>query len=235
MRAITVCVEYDDYLAITLPQNRKLFDEYLIVTSRHDTNTKQLALANDCKVLVTDAFYQNGAMFNKGLAIERAFDLIGRQGWLTILDADIVLPKNFSEFKGESEYLYSPHRCVLHDVRDYVPGESIGVMRVRDDIEFAGYCQIFNAASSYIKNKRPWYGINWQHAGGCDSYFQNHWPMDRKIRPDWNVLHLGKPEKNWAGRWTERIDGTPASPDARVRRENMFLKVREPWGDRIIK
>jgi hypothetical protein len=234
MRAITVCVEYDDYLAITLPRNRRFFREYLVVTSCDDKATQELAIQYGCKVFVTNAFYEHGAVFNKGLAIERAFDILDRYGWMTILDADIILPPAFETFKGDYNFLYSPRRIIVSDVKRYLTEGLVEPLPVKSDTEFAGYCQIFCCDAPCLQHIRPWYGTDWQHAGGCDSIFQSHWNDIHKIRPEWNVVHLGKTDKNWTGRWTERLDGKANHPDAADRRHTMFHKVRGHWGKKIL-
>jgi hypothetical protein len=73
--------------------------------------------------------------------------------------------------------------------------------------EFPGFFQLFNAEDPAIKNRRPWYGTRWKHAGGCDSDFQNMWSKDNKIKLPFNVLHYGDPGVNWHGRATEYING----------------------------
>jgi hypothetical protein len=73
--------------------------------------------------------------------------------------------------------------------------------------EWAGYSQIFNCADPVLGDS-PWHQVDWKHAGGADSFFQAKWPRDRKIRPDWNVLHLGESGVNWMGRSSNYMDGT---------------------------
>lgn len=73
--------------------------------------------------------------------------------------------------------------------------------------EWAGYSQIFHAEDPAL-GPPPWHEINWTHAGGADSLFQRKWPAHLKVRPPWEVLHLGSAGKNWMGRATPRADGT---------------------------
>ena len=74
MKAITVCVEYDDLLAITLPWNAHAFDHTMIVTSWADKATYELVeKMADCGLAVTpyrtDAFFDDDCSFNKGKAV----------------------------------------------------------------------------------------------------------------------------------------------------------------------
>lgn len=217
MKAIIVCVEYDDLLAITLPRNARHFDEVLVVTSFADGGTEEEAwrartrIGGRVRLHKTDAFYRNGAAFNKGLAMEEGFDVLGRDGWICILDADTLLPDGLSlALEGlKRGHLYSPYRRCLLDPAEYHDDLDWSTLREgpeRQSGEFAGYCQMFHGGDPVLQ-LRPWYGLDWQHAGGCDSEFWWRWPKKRRIRPDFQVLHLGPMMANWAGRQTARLDG----------------------------
>ena len=58
MKSIVVCVEYDDFLAVTLPRNRRHFRHTLVVTSFADLGTQRIARSAGCACYLTDAFYQ---------------------------------------------------------------------------------------------------------------------------------------------------------------------------------
>ena len=73
--------------------------------------------------------------------------------------------------------------------------------------EWAGYSQIFHADDPHL-GPAPWHEIDWVHAGGADSFFQRKWPAECKVRPPFEVLHLGPAGKNWFGRATPLADGT---------------------------
>lgn len=225
MRAILVSVDFDDLLAVTLPHNAPRFDHTLVVTASHDKATRYLVHHTPkASAFVTDAFYRNGATFNKGLAMEEALERIrqeGRPGWLAILDADVILPAfRAADFDAARiGYLYGPRRHILGDPAAFRDGLDWSEFPLAAEREFPGYCQIFHTADPHL-DVRPWYGIDWRHAGGCDSDFQAHWPADRKIRLPWPVLHLGPPVRNWQGRVTPRLDGRPI-PEADDRRQRL--------------
>lgn len=219
MRAAIVCVDYGDILNITLPYNRHHFTEVLIVTTPQDDETQRVAERNGAKVHMTRAFYEGGALFNKWKGLEEGLSGFGRHGLLALMDADILwpreVPRNF-----EPGYLYGPHRYLWTDPRIPVPPENVWrhLQRYRD-YEFPGYSQIFYADDPVLPFA-PWHETNWTHAGGADSAFQNLWPSERKVRLPWPTLHLGTPWDNWAGRVSQRVDGsTPAL--ASVRRETL--------------
>lgn len=92
--AVTVCVNFADFLADTLPVNRPHFDQYVVVTSPEDAATQRLAKRHDCTLVITERFREDGA-FNKGRAINDGLDAADARQWVCHLDADIVLPLLF--------------------------------------------------------------------------------------------------------------------------------------------
>jgi hypothetical protein len=240
MRAITVCHGYDDLLAVTLPLSAPHFDEILVVSHPDDIATAEVvAGVRNARLFTTDAFFRGGAEFRKGLAMEEGFDAFGvrepgADGWLCILDADIVLPpaEVMAEHLAEIRpgYLYSPWRRILADPRQWSPQLDWEAVPRKRDMEFAGYFQLFHLRDPVLK-KRPWYGTRWRHAGGCDSVFMRHWPDRRLKRLDFEVLHLGPDGTNWCGRATPRLDGSiPAGAEQRAAKLKGYFKVREQTG-----
>ena len=171
-RSLVVCVEYDDFLAITLPRNKRHFAQTVVVTRPGDTRTQELAKREGVECYVTDAFFQDGAPFNKGVALEEAFDHIGRDGWLCIWDADTVLPENFSVPAVNEGHLYVPKRRVLEYPTTFRDGMDWGELPSPTKAgAFDGYCQLFHASAVPA---RPWYATDSQHAGLSDSEFSRH-------------------------------------------------------------
>lgn len=214
MNSLVVCVEFDDFLAITLPRNRRHFARTLVVTSCSDTSTQHLAKDNGCECLATDVFYEGGAVFNKGAAVEKGLDVLGRDGWFCMWDADIVMPESI-EFQASCDSLYSPFRKTIppglfRDDLDWALLTNMGPTPG----EFPGFFQLFHSTAA---GPRPWYSTSWTHAGGYDSDFQKKFGEEQLKRPPFVVLHLGPsvdighdmPDRvgeNWCGRVTRRID-----------------------------
>jgi hypothetical protein len=211
LTGICICVNYDDFLSITLPENMKHFDKYIIVTSEKDTKTIQLvkdyALENkQVELLKTELFYLNGASFNKGAAIRRAQTSISRNKqiqWICIIDADIVLPPDFRDICKKQckniHLLYGAKRVNYDTYDDYInnkcanaddPGGGIGI----------GYLQIYYQTIS----KPKLYSTRYQTAGTCDMDFKRLWPSPKQWRDiGVNVKHLGESWRNWQGRITK--------------------------------
>ena len=252
MNGITVSVDYADLLAITLPRNAKHFGKVLVVTTEGDGDTLSVVAGiPNAEVFVTDAFYRDGADFNKGLAIEEGLDVLGREGWLCSFDADILIPKTWPTppvIRGRTETLYAPHRRIVSGdlLRSLVLArelEALGLSRgescdwvsaiekvlhkkaprYNEPWEFAGAFLLWHASAPHLQGKRPWFGTNWRHAGGYDSDFYFAWPEDKRYRLPWDVLHIGDHGQNWFGRQTKYLDGTDpvGAAERRAKMENL--------------
>ena len=247
LRAIIVSVDYADLLSITLPYNRHHFQDVMVVTSYNDEATVKIAKDNAAHVYQTNAFYTDGAVFNKFRALEEGLDAFGRYGWLCIMDADVLWPKHIDwnwphmevpKFNPDIKvwdgsvgprkgYLYTPLRRMCEDIT-HIPHEPYwkSYPLHPQQVEWAGYTQIFHAEDRHLPTS-PWHEVNWKHAGGADSFFQQRWPVSHKLRPSFECLHLGPAGTNWCGRVSAYADGTvPEESDARLLSLRNFMRVR---------
>jgi len=230
MKALLVSVEFGDLLAITLPHNRHHFSEVTVITTLTDTLTHEVADANDAKVFSTNAFYDDDCDFNKWKALEQGLDWSGREGLICLMDVDILWPKKFPHCDWEHGKLYTPLRRMLSDLTQPIPPNPNNWSKFplhTQQREWAGYTQVFYGDDPVLGNP-PWHETNWKHAGGADSFFQAQWDKADKLRPPFEVLHLGPSGKNWCGRTTPRIDGTiPSQATERSQRLRTFLSGRK--------
>jgi hypothetical protein len=200
MKAVIVCVDYADFLEQTLPYNRHHFEEVCIVTTSKDLETHRVAKQNDAILLQTNIFYERKAFFDKYSALEEGFDRIGREGWLAIIDADIVFPKQLSFENLQVGNIYGTVRRMWSDMDNPFPPESEWEKLPEGcSINFAGYTQIFHASDRSLPSP-PWHGMGWPTAGYGDLYFSRFWKSEKRIRLPFPVLHLGKTYYHWAGR-----------------------------------
>lgn len=223
MIAATVCVDFSFIFKYTLPYNRHHFSKYLVITTPTDTDTITLAERHDCIVHTTTAFYDDGALFNKWKALEEGLDVLGREGWMCMLDADIFWPRriNQSFLMGN---LYTPQRRLA---RQPLPETDWSTLPLHPSKQFCGYSHIFHVDDPHVPAP-PWYQTDWVHAGGADSFFQRLWEPKYKIRPNFEVLHVGNPG-NWAGLGnnkkltqllSKRVYPNPDYSHERIRRNN---------------
>jgi hypothetical protein len=92
LEAVTVCVDYADFLAETLPHNVRHFDDYVVVTRQDDRATQQLCRELGVECRVTDLMHFEGDAFAKARAIDYGLAYLRRDDWVVHLDADIWLP-----------------------------------------------------------------------------------------------------------------------------------------------
>ena len=222
VRGISVCVEYSDIFGLTLPYNLHHFSDLMVVTSPDDIKTLDLVsdyieMGHKIRLYVTDAFYRSGAKFNKWLALEEALDTFGREGAMCVFDADILFPKHTVDsqlFFHTESCLVTPHRRMYRQLPasfEELPEEEnwSSFQLGRNRQEWSGYCHIFHADDPCCIEK-PWYQTDWSHAGGADSVFQSRWQRDSswRVRPGFEVLHIGEPATNWCGRVSDFSDGS---------------------------
>jgi hypothetical protein len=208
MRAIMTCVSFSDILSVSLPYNRHHWDEIMVVTSSADRATQEIATQHGARLHVTDCFWDNGAEFAKWKALEQGLDAFGRHGWMAMVDVDVLWPKYVPWLNASEDCwgrrvgnLYAPLRRMAPWPIDAIPPESRWTEYPlhRQQREMAGYSQLFHADDPVL-GQPPWFDTRWRHCGGGDSEFQAKWPEDRKIRPPFQVLHLGESGAHWLGR-----------------------------------
>lgn len=104
MECVTVCVNYADMLAHTLPHNRVLFDRMVVVTAPEDRETQRVCRYWDVKTVLTDEIRSRWPKeFHKGKGINEGLAALSKNGWLVHLDADVVLPVHFRKFMAGAE------------------------------------------------------------------------------------------------------------------------------------
>lgn len=194
MRCFIVAVNYP-ILELTLAYNLHHFESVHIITDTNDTHTHKLCKQFNVSCYQTDAFYRSGAYFNKWLALEEGLDFFGRSGWLWIMDADIFLPKRIV-YQFNPGNLYTPHRRMA---KEFIPEQQWNEQNYPPNMtDFNGYSHIFHSSDEYLP-PTPWYQTDWIHAGGADTFFQRNWPTFAKVRPNFEVLHVGPAGTNWCG------------------------------------
>lgn len=246
IKAITVCVGYDDFLQLTIKRTLQYVDKFVIVTTPEDTRTQELVAKHDkAECFITDAFYRQGASFNKGWALEEGFDALGRDGWLLILDADILLPETLPSWAPQIGKMYTPPRRIMTAVDGLreTPYVDINELPIRREHGNFGYFQLFHATDPAL-TFLPWYETTWVHAAGADSVFEKRWVKANRLPAPFEVIHLGETDQNWYGRVRPRLDDGTVEETAdarRIRLEALQRKygwagkkrTREPVAERL--
>lgn len=92
MEAVVICDRYSDFLRITLPNNKHLFNKIVVVTSAEDKATQRICEFNHVECVKTDALQSRWGKFVKGAGINAGLDRLDKNAWVVHIDADIWLP-----------------------------------------------------------------------------------------------------------------------------------------------
>lgn len=195
--AITVCINYSDYLGSTLPSNAKAIDVMYLGTSSKDEHT--IALCKDHPNVRVFEFDEDtvvkarGAKLNKSGMVRAMQEDAHRtypNAWILILDADIILPPDFKSlvttFALSTEGLYGITRY------DYYSQEDLTAEKKKMyPLKHAGFFQLYFSKDKYYE---PFS----MDCTQCDITFVRLFKQ-RPVLPG-SVSHLGQPCVNWYGR-----------------------------------
>jgi hypothetical protein len=231
IEAVVTCVDYADFLAETLPHNRSLFDNLVVVTSPEDKATQRICEYWHVECLRTDAFRSRWGEFCKGAAINDGLARLSKTDWLIQMDADILLPpltRTLLENAAlDPGLIYGVDR---HMVQGYAPWRKfmalpglqqenqifvhpnhfpIGV-RVAPQVHGGwlpiGFFQMWHASSGRLT-----YPDTHNGAARTDMQFAAQWPRNRRAMiPEVIAYHLESDANapmgaNWNGRQTPRF------------------------------
>ena len=213
LEAVIVCVDYSDFLDMALVQNKRFFDHVVIVTDSKDSKTKEVCEKHGVTCVVTDCFYDDGAVFNKGKAINVGFGNLKHYDWVVHMDADIVMNDSWGPWmikRCDPKCIYGIHRIdvIGRDKYDSMLVDGVapviieGTWPVQDYCPL-GYFQLFHW--SYCRMYFVGYPQGSGDASTSDIDFARKWTKDDRIRfNNVTVFHLMSEEseqgKNWKGR-----------------------------------
>ena len=203
-----VCVNYSDFLKITLPINCQYINDINIITDFDDKKTEEICKKYNVNVIKTDSFYRNKnneykkSIFNKGKAIN--FGLKNHQNIndnVLLIDADIILNKKIVDIDlPKLDNIYGTERIIFTKQIDWAEVKNSYIEHLPHKLLCIGFFQLFNIKSKcFIKNFYG-YAENISNASGSDLSFANKW---KKEVLDFPIVHLGETETNWNGRITE--------------------------------
>jgi hypothetical protein len=240
--AVTVCVNYADFLAWTLPVNKTHFNRMVVVTAPEDRRTRDICEYNHVECLTTNAFYKKGATFNKCAGINEGLRQLGSRDWICHLDADIVLPPRSREMLGKidlqpdmiygidrlmcrsfddwTRYVSKPevqHSCDTFIQANAFPlGVRVGKLSEEGWLPI-GFFQLWNAGETGV-DTYPEHG----EADRGDMPMGRKWPRaKRALIPEIVGIHLESESMinmgaNWSGRTTREFGliSSPSLPES---------------------
>lgn len=198
INALTVCINYSDYLSCIL-SNSQIFDSWTIITIPEDEGTISLCRENNIHYCFTSRIYECGP-FCKGKAInDGIMQLEGPLDWLCVVDADTFLFPTLKDIISES-HLNKDHLYGLYGrlcVRSMKEIEEIDPDKVESRLEHVGLVPgFFHLWHSSI---RPYYFEESSHAGLDDILMRDSYEGRVKILPAYCV-HIGELWVNHKGR-----------------------------------
>lgn len=130
LEAVVVCINYADFLAVTLPNNKNFFNKLVVVTDMQDTETPRVCEFNNVMCVRTNAMYREvvdgkvTGLPNKGIAINEGLKKLDMDGWVVQLDADIWLPTMtrsiIDRFPLRPESVYGIDRLMCNSYDDWI-------------------------------------------------------------------------------------------------------------------
>lgn len=249
IEAVTVCVNYSDFLAHTLPHNKNHFNKIVIVTDTKDINTKKVCDFYNVMCVQTDVFYENGNKINKGKGINEGLKHLDMDGWVVHLDADIYLPpltrSILENLELDNKTIYGIDRMMCPSYKDWInfidnpsllhegwiyvhPNAFPMGVRIAEykgkGWEPIGFFQMWNPKGSGVFEYPKEHGA----VDRSDVIFAKKFPRSkRQLLPEIISIHIDSESvqmgKNWSGRQTIKF-----SLDSHLKNTNI---EQEPFLD----
>jgi hypothetical protein len=228
IEAVTVCVNYSDFLAHTLPHNKNHFNKIVVVTDTKDIDTKKVCDFYNVMCVQTDVFYENGNKINKGKGINEGLKHLDMDGWVVHLDADIYLPpltrSILENLELDNKTIYGIDRMMCPSYKDW--------MNFIDNpsLLHEGWIYVHPTAFPMGVRIAEYKGKGWEPIGffqmwnpkgsGVFEYPKEHGAVDRsdvifakkfprskrQLLPEIISIHIDSEQahmgKNWSGRQT---------------------------------
>ena len=214
LNVVLTCVNYSDLLVISLRENIKHIEpKYItVVTDINDNLTKKVCEVFGVNCVVTDRFYEDDAVFNKGKGINEGIKSLNNPEWILLTDADIIFPSNFIEDLSkktfDSSKLYSASRYLCRTYKTYLKYKAENIeLEEMDGMNRCmpiGYFQLFSYNHHSLTDKRKIYPEQSNDASWSDMLFGDKFQQKSCIESV-KLIHLGIESRNWKGRKTERF------------------------------
>ncbi len=199
INGLVVCVNYADMLALGIARWMTGLDSLTVVTDTRDRATPELAAEHRARCVATNKFYEHGAAFNKGAAMEYArTSVMPFRDWCLLLDADVVPEEGWRDRIEGHLQTGRLHGCWRLDARD-ADGIDKPTGRVADDVVGYGYFQLFHTEDPIVRARKPLLDTDWQHGGNYDSTLLLAWGQPAVELP-LRLWHIGGVSHNWYGR-----------------------------------
>ncbi len=231
IEAVTVCVGYGDYLDVTAPRLKPIFDRWVIVTTHGDGTTREVCRKYSLPILLTEEFFRDKADFNKGRGVALGLDQIEGSEWIMHVDADILLPPDLAQWLTrahlEESCIYGMDRVMVptfdawkqlrdshwmqHDFHcrgNFPPGYPTGTRWVSPIHGWVpiGYAQLWHGSADTIHgfHQKP-YPSHHGNAARSDVQFALQWDRrKRHLLGEVVAIHLESGPAKLGANWAGR-------------------------------
>jgi hypothetical protein len=233
LEALTVCVNYGDFLAVAAQHNRALFDRWLVITTPEDEETREVCRQYNLDTLITREGIVPGSEFNRGLLIERGLQQLSTNSWRWNLDSDVILPSHTRQAlqlaQLDPEAIYGFDRIMVRSWNDWVrlrdsgylsqqfrstyevhfpPGFDIGLRWVVPHSGWVptGFSQLWHASSEHWRGTRvKSYPSNQNSSSHTDVRHSLQWDRrQRHLLPEIITIHLESEPCPFGTNWQQR-------------------------------
>jgi hypothetical protein len=216
--AFTVCIGYDDFLALTLERYQHTFDDLVVVTCASDRPTIELCARSRVRCVESTRRHWDGLDFNLPALANDGYAELRPTGWVCKIDPDIHLPADarslLADCLDDPDTLWGSRRYFCDSPRTFeafVQDCDYGLLEPpygEGGADVLGFLQLFHVRSRYLAGRNAPYEENWysppSHTN--DRLFSSLWPVERRRRLPFDVVHLGLDAigTNWRGRQSPR-------------------------------
>jgi hypothetical protein len=238
IEAVVVCDQYSDFLRVTLPENKHIFDRMVVVTPPEDKPTQRICEFYHVQCVLTDRLNSRWNKFCKGAGVNEGLLKLDKDAWVVHMDADIWLPPTtrillqnanldprmvygidrfiVKGYKAWDAFLQMPrlqHECDSYVHVDAFPMGTRVTSKDAGGYVPIGFFQLWHPKTSQIVT----YPEQHTDAGKGDMLFAKKWPRwQRGFIPEVVGYHLESTDSsnqaNWSGRKTApfTFDGDPS-------------------------
>lgn len=218
---VTVCVEFDDYLALTLGRMVSTFDRVAVVTVEEDTATRRLAERHGAQVVLSDRRQHLQEAFNLPALINDGVAALSPPEWICKIDTDIYLPEHarreLDAALDDPELLWGTRRYFCETAQIFRSFEETSNYALLEppyednDPDVLGFFQLAHARSQHLDmaGRGTFYAED-RYEGPSrtnDRILSGAYPEAQRRRTPFDVVHLGLDAigTNWKGRKAPRF------------------------------
>jgi len=215
---IAVCIDYDDFLELTLDRYQQTFDEVVVVSSASDRRTLALCAHAGVRCVLSERARFRGLDFNLPALVNDGYAALKPEDWVCKLDPDIHLPENarslLESCLDDPDPLWGSRRyfCASRGRFDeFAQAGDYGLLEPPYEAgeEILGFLQLFNVRSAYLAGRSvPYEEERYAPPSRTnDRLFNALWPLEQRRRLPFDVVHLGLDAigTNWKGRRSPRF------------------------------